>query len=89
MRRIFVGYGTEDNAVDKISARLFFKQLSSPLESTFDDINNRFNDHVTKIEKAANIMEKGRQLLKETLNERKTAGTNLHTVRVRVLKKAG
>jgi hypothetical protein len=89
MRRVFVGYGTEDNVVDKISARVFFKQLSSPLESTFDAINNRFNDHVTKIEKAANIMEKGRQLLKEKLNERKKAGTNLHTVRVRVMKKAG
>jgi len=78
---ISIGYGTKHNMIDNISARVFFKQLSSPLESTFDDINKRFNEHVTKIEKTAHIMEKGRQLLQETLNARKTAGMDLRRVR--------
>ena len=86
---ISIGYGTKHNVIDKISARVFFKQLSSPLESTFDDINKRFNEHVTKIEKTADIMEKGRQLLQETLNARKTAGTDLRRVRTWVSKRAG
>jgi hypothetical protein len=53
---------------------VFFKQLWSPLESTFDDINMRFNEHVTKVEKWANLVEIGRQRSQETLNAQKAAG---------------
>lgn len=73
MHGISTGKRTKHNVIDKISARVFFKQLSSPLEDTFDEINKRFNEHIMKIEKTANIMEKGRQLLQEALNARKTA----------------
>lgn len=58
----------------RISARLLFRQLSSPLEARFDAINNQFNEHITKVEKTANILEIERNLLKESSQARDKAG---------------
>lgn len=53
---------------------MLFGQLSSPLEARFDAISSRFNEHITKVEKTANILESERRLLKETSEARDEAG---------------
>lgn len=50
----------------RISARVLFGQLSSPLEERFDAINSQFNEHIIQVEKTANILELERKLLKES-----------------------
>lgn len=65
---------TDFSIVDKISTTVLFKQLSSPLEISFDAINTQFSEHITKIEKTAYILEVERKHLKESLEARENAG---------------
>lgn len=60
--------------VGGISARVLFGQLTSPLETRFDAISSRFNEHITRVEKTSHILEVERKLLKESLEARDKAG---------------
>lgn len=53
----------------RVSAQVFLKQLSSPIESRFDALNASFIEHIRKVERMGHIL----RLEKEDSKERRDA----------------
>lgn len=53
---------------------MLFKQLHSPLETSFDSLNTSFTEHIRKVEKMGNILTLEKQDSKEKLEALEKAG---------------